>query len=175
MSTPGDVLNEVVPTLIRLARGPGALLLTAASLAVGSFAILALVLALEPGTWIPFVIASLLALPVGVLAVRRRRLHRQTESLTAHQTLTAGPSEAGAAPSERAFTDAVYESSLRTARVFPRVEAAQRAALAAAGGPVRAPYLKDDLRVTLLALLGTLAAVPLATLGAIITAIALLS
>ena len=32
---------------------------------------------------------------------------------------------------------------------MPRVEAAQRGAIAAAGGTVNAPYLKDDLRVTL--------------------------
>ena len=175
MSTPGDVLNQVVPTRIRLARGPGAALLTAASLAVGSFAGLALVLALAPGSWVPFVVASVLAIPVLVLAVRRHRLHQQAESLTAHRTIASEPAEPGTAASEQAISDAVYESTLRTARVLPRVEAAQRAALAAAGGPVRAPYLQDDLRVTLLALLGTLVAVPLATLGAIITAIALLS
>src|SRR5690606_6163665 len=60
------------------------------------------------------------------------------------------------------------------ARWFPRVEAAQRALLRAAGGPVNAPYLRDDLRVTLLAFLGTVAAIPLGVLGAFVCAFALL-
>jgi hypothetical protein len=74
-----------------------------------------------------------------------------------------------------ALNAAMAENAVRTARFLPRVEAAQRAALAAAGGPVRAPYLKDDLRVTLVALLGTLAAVPLSAIGAVITAVVLLT
>ncbi|UFU01752.1 hypothetical protein LQF12_09485 [Ruania suaedae] len=56
-----------------------------------------------------------------------------------------------------------------------RVEKAQRALLVAAGGPVRAPYLRDDLRVSALALLGTILAVPLAGLLAIIVALTLLA
>ena len=57
---------------------------------------------------------------------------------------------------------------------FPRVEAAQRALLRAAGGPVKAPYLRDDLRVTLVAFLGTVAAIPLGVLGAFGCAFSLL-
>jgi len=56
-----------------------------------------------------------------------------------------------------------------------RTEQAQRALLVAAGGPVAAPYLKPDLRVTMLALLGTLVAIPLAGLLAIILALVLLT
>ncbi len=56
-----------------------------------------------------------------------------------------------------------------------RVEKAQRALLVAAGGPVRAPYLKDDLRLSALALVGTLLAIPLASLLAIILALVLLT
>ncbi|MHB1063666.1 MAG: hypothetical protein ACYC1Z_04090, partial [Georgenia sp.] len=74
-----------------------------------------------------------------------------------------------------AMSAAMAEGTLRTARFLPRVEAAQRAALVAAGGPVHAPYLRDDLRVTITALVGTLAAVPLSVLGWIITAVLLLT
>lgn len=56
-----------------------------------------------------------------------------------------------------------------------RVQKAQRALLVAAGGPVRAPYLKDDLRLSALALVGTLIAIPLGALLAIILALVLLT
>ncbi|WP_139177633.1 hypothetical protein [Ruania alba] len=58
---------------------------------------------------------------------------------------------------------------------FTRVEKAQRALLVAAGGPMHAPYLKDDLRISGLALLGTVLVVPLASLLAIILALVLLT
>jgi len=56
-----------------------------------------------------------------------------------------------------------------------RVEQLQRALLVAAGGPMAAPYLKDDLRWSTLAFVGTLIAVPLASLLAIILALVLLT
>ncbi|KAE8764515.1 hypothetical protein [Georgenia thermotolerans] len=187
MTATGDFLNQVVPTLVRLARRPGGLLLTAAGLGVGVFGALGLLAGLTGtggGAWVPLVLALVLAVPVLVLAVRRERLQRQTRDLhvrTVHQ-----PSrdvvvvEPGAVPDPvqaemDALSAAMAENAVRTARFLPRVEAAQRAALAAAGGPVRAPYLKDDLRVTLVALLGTLAAVPLSAIGAVATAAALLA
>ena len=57
---------------------------------------------------------------------------------------------------------------------FATNAAAQRALLRAAGGPVNAPYLRDDLRVTLVAFLGTVAAIPLGVLGAFVCAFSLL-
>ncbi len=45
--------------------------------------------------------------------------------------------------------DAMMEQTQLRDTWMPRVEAAQRGAIAAAGGTVNAPYLKDDLRVTL--------------------------
>mgnify|MGYP001815729512 CR=1 FL=1 len=181
MSTPGEVVNQVAPALIRLARAPGAILLAAATLAVGSFAALGLIHGLGSAgarAWLPFALAALLSVPVIVLAVRRHRLHAQVASVTDHPTIH--PPAGSAATPERIQSDddalsaARAEGRIRTARVLPRVEAAQRAALAAAGGPIQAPYLKDDLRITLVALLATLAAIPLGTLGAIVTAILLL-
>lgn len=56
-----------------------------------------------------------------------------------------------------------------------RVEQVQRALLVAAGGPTGAPYLKDDLRLSTLAFLGTLVAVPVGSLLAIILALVLLT
>lgn len=44
---------------------------------------------------------------------------------------------------------------------MPRIEAAQRAAIAAAGGTDNAPYLKGDLRITIIFALTTMMTVPL--------------
>jgi hypothetical protein len=185
MSAPADVLNQMVPPLVRLARRPGALLLEVAGFAVGSFLLLAVVHGVQgngPSSWVAAVVAIVLALPVVDLALRRHRLQARTEGLDVH-TVTGsrellirdGEPAADRSDSADAFAAALAEHRIRAVRFLPRIEATQRAALAAVGGPVNAPYLKDDLRVTLLALLGTLAAIPLGTLGAIITAIALLS
>jgi hypothetical protein len=193
MTAAGDMLNQVVPTLVRVARRPGALLLAAAGGAVGIFALLGLLLGTGGSTWtswIPFAVAVVLAVPVLVLALRRAKLQAQTHDLELRHTVvgSSGGTEVvvidshGQDPARHALQDevdtlnaAMAEGAVRTARFLPRVEAAQRAALVAAGGKVRAPYLADDLRVTIVALLGTLAAVPLGTLGAIVTAVLLLA
>jgi hypothetical protein len=186
MTAPADVLNQVVPPLVRLARRPGALLLQVAALAVGAFLLLGLVDGIQGTSWVawfPFGLATVLAVPVVALALRRHRLQVRTRDVELnHRTIPAGSSEIVVRDGEpllppatsAAIAAAIAESRLRTARYLPRVEAAQRAAIAAAGGTVNAPYLKDDLRLTVLALLGTLIAIPLATLGAIVTAFALL-
>lgn len=57
--------------------------------------------------------------------------------------------------------DAKMEASQPRDTWMPRVEAAQRAAVAAAGGIVNAPYLKDDLRVTIASAILAALAVPL--------------
>lgn len=188
MSAPADVLNQVVPPLVRLARRPGALLLEVAACAVGSFLLLGVVHGVQgdgASSWSAVVVAAVLAVPVVDLTLRRHRLQRRTEGLDVHRTVAPASREvviqdgepvAGMSPEARdAFAAALAEHRIRRARFFPGLEATQRAAVAAAGGTVNAPYLKDDLRVTLLALLGTLAAIPLATLGAIVTALALLT
>ena len=201
MTALGDFLAQVVPGLVRVARRPGLLLLRAAGLTVGSFAALGIVrawTAIGWTAWVPLALAALLALPVVVLAQRRARLQATTEGLDPHRTIEvtspsgrvgaggdpgtprgARPSGDARPSSAQAELDsldaAVREGALRTARYFPRIEAAQRAGLLAAGGPVNAPYLRDDLRVTFVALVGTLAAVPLGALGAIVTAVLLLS
>lgn len=190
MTATGDVLNQVVPALVRVVRRPGALLLRAAAVAVASFALLGLVFALTGAgagwaAWLPLVLAGFLAVPVVVLAVRRERLQARTDELARHRTVIAGAGEvarSGGAARRDPLQDemdsvaaAMAESGVRTARFFPRIEAAQRAGLLAAGGPVNAPYLRDDLRVTIAALLGTVAAIPLATIGALVTVVGLLA
>lgn len=60
-------------------------------------------------------------------------------------------------------------------RALGSIDRAQRALLTAAGGTAGAPYLKDDLRITVASLLGTLVAIPLGALAAIILALVLLT
>lgn len=60
-------------------------------------------------------------------------------------------------------------------RVLGRMERAQRALLTAAGGPVNAPYLVDDLRITVLAFAGTLATIVVGGFAVLVLAIVLLA
>ena len=60
-------------------------------------------------------------------------------------------------------------------RVLAKVEQGQRALLTAAGGPVAAPYLKDDLRITVLSLIATLIVLPIGVLSTIILGLVLLT
>lgn len=66
---------------------------------------------------------------------------------------------------ERIERDRLHDAAAEAAQLretwMPRIEAAQRSAIAAAGGLVNAPYLKDDLRVTLLSGIFTLLSIPL--------------
>lgn len=60
-------------------------------------------------------------------------------------------------------------------RALGSIERAQRALLTAAGGTPGAPYLADDLRLTVASFVGTLLVLPLATLMGIILAVLLLT
>lgn len=183
MTSNAELLNEALRSLVRLADRPGAALVRVAGLGVGVFALLGLVYRLgntDPSGWLPFALAAVLAVPVVVLAVRRWRLRALALDAPSAPTVTPRvgevvvPGTDDGVPHEP-VAEAIVEGRIRTARFMPRVEAAQRAAVAAAGGTVNAPYLRDDLRVTIAALIGTLAAIPLSTLGSIVTAIVLLS
>ncbi|MFN8048811.1 MAG: hypothetical protein U0P48_09590 [Ancrocorticia sp.] len=70
--------------------------------------------------------------------------------------------------------DAKMEATQLRDTWMPRVEAAQRAAIAAAGGTVNAPYLKDDLRVTIVSAILSGLAIPAATFFAFVAFFALL-
>lgn len=65
--------------------------------------------------------------------------------------------------------------AVRSPKLFmPRIAALQQILLHTAGGPARAPYLRDDLRVTVLAFIGTVVAIPLGALGALVCFILLI-
>ena len=75
------------------------------------------------------------------------------------------PKDAFADSEETIERDRLHDAAAEAAQLretwMPRIEAAQRSAIAAAGGLVNAPYLKDDLRVTLLSGIFTLLSIPL--------------
>lgn len=160
---------------------------------------------------------ALLALPVVVLGLRRRRWIRLTqESHTVERrTVTADTSvdliridslsdkveddmtgiegEEDVRAVMDAFTEIqLPETSRRGAgarltrvfgfgrfaligRVFGRMERAQRALLTAAGGPTKAPYLVDDLRVTVAAFAGTMLTIAVGGLTILVLAAVLLA
>ncbi|MGC0251647.1 hypothetical protein [Pseudactinotalea sp. Z1748] len=60
-------------------------------------------------------------------------------------------------------------------RALAAIDRAQRALLTAAGGTAGAPYLKDDLRITVASLFGTMLAIPLGALAVIVLALVLLT
>lgn len=182
-------MNQIATNLVRLTRRPGFLLLGAATVPVVVFVLLALLVGLQAATgggWALFAVALLLAVPVALLAIRRERLRRTTDGFPGagavvaggvvdHPAIPATDPLTGAVGAEAGtWAEAVAETQIRTARWLPRVEATQRALVRAAGGVVNAPYLRDDLRVTLLAVVGTLLAIPLATLGVFLAAFVLL-
>lgn len=70
--------------------------------------------------------------------------------------------------------DARMESEQRRDTWLPGIEAAQRAAIAAAGGTVNAPYLKPDLRITLLSAVLTMALTPVGIFFVIVALFSLL-
>lgn len=182
-------MSRIAADLVRLARRPGALLLWAAGVPVGVFVFLALLVgrqATTGGGWTLLVLAALLAVPVLVLAVRRERMRRRTRAAATPGVVLGGgvvdrPAPDGTDPRAAAlgaeagtWEEAVRETRIHAARWLPRVEATQRALVRAAGGLANAPYLRDDLRVTLLAFLGTVVAIPLGVLGSFVAAFTLL-
>ncbi|WP_148058822.1 hypothetical protein [Bogoriella caseilytica] len=192
-SVAGQALNQLVPMLVRLARPPGLILLLAASVTVLLLGVLGWLYG-SGGTqwtaWVPLALAVILAIPVVVFGMRRARLNRRTRGLqltvrSGVTVLVKRPGEGKSAREdgslsgidpqrEREHLEAARaELRVRQARFLPRFEAAQRAARALAGGGDHAPYLRDDLRVTLLALVGTVLAIPTATVAALITGILL--
>lgn len=182
MIQPGS-MSIILPLLERIGRGAGrALVGVAASLD------LLLVLAgwkvahLSEGTWLPLIVALVLAVPITVFAWRRHRLETRVDA-TQQRLVPRAPTSAPVAPGAsdivvRTVSDtaeeqrkriiaqeraqkAMAESAKRRDTYLPRIESAQRAAIAMAGGVENAPYLKDDVRVTLISLIATVIAIPL--------------
>jgi len=180
-----DLINKVFPAMIRFGSRPGSILLAMAAIADGLYLLLSYLAARSAGSffaWFLFAVAVVLAVFIAVFAWRRERLTRHVddmEAALAAQNLSAGVVAMPAPAADRLsdelglLQEVQWENSIRTARYLPRVEAAQRAMVLAAGGTVNAPYLKDDLRVTLVALLGTIVAIPAALLGAMMSVVVL--
>ncbi|MBZ2195212.1 hypothetical protein [Occultella gossypii] len=220
MGSLGDSMGNLAAFTARLLGGPSRFLIIAATAVLTLALILDVVLLTSPGgpgvagSVALLALPALLAVPVVVLAVRRRRWLRAVASLGEHRVVSIEPGtrlSTGDALVEQveedmhgrageddvnavfdAFTEAAVTGSAKGAgarltrilgvgrlgvigRALARVDQAQRALLAAAGGPVAAPYLKDDLRVTLAAALGVFVAIPIGSLMAIILALVLLA
>lgn len=176
--------DDVVPILVRLAMRPGAAVVGAAAwgvVLVGCLGGLCLAYGREPMGVVALVVAVVSSAFAAVLFVRRRRLLAALDSVGGAEVISGdarvakyepGGAPGGPAAAVRGAIGSLAEGlgragqeyALRPARFWPRVEAAQRAALAAMGGPVRAPYLRDDLRVTLVALIGTFLSLPVLAL-----------
>lgn len=211
------VLARTVGQMLSL---PTKALLVVATWVLGVAALLVLLLIVTDsagtvGTVLAIAAVAALAIPVMMLARRRRRFLRATEeAATDHQVILPGPSdsteitpvdltarieeEMHGRPGEedvQILFESITESraprpshgsGARVTRIFSigrfspigralgSIERAQRALLTAAGGTAGAPYLKDDLRLTVASLLGTMVAIPLGALVAIIVAILLL-
>ncbi|QRV01492.1 hypothetical protein JTE88_05095 [Arcanobacterium phocisimile] len=185
MSITAGSLNYLLPIIERFTRLPGKILvavagsITALSLTVGWFA------GRSSATWIgwwPFAVSVFFAYAVIIFAVLRFRLQRAVDATIEKLTGTIADSTAVTiidedgnliGNSEYSFddeiqrvrnaqrrSDAQKEAADKRNVFFPRVEAAQRAAIAGAGGVENAPYLRDDLRITIVTALLSVASIP---------------
>lgn len=180
MSPLPGALSVILPLLVKILRGPGKLLV------IANGAIIALVLWLtvnavsdgHSAAWVPLIFGAIFAAAILIFGVRLAKLSRYVDQLEQLQDRTSGQeimTRDGRSVTEedarQRFQDASWEASQKTGRFMPRVEAAQRAAIAAAGGTVEAPYLKADLRVTIVSGLLAMAAGPVGFILLIATAI----
>lgn len=177
---PGS-LSLFLPLLVKMLKGPGKFFIALNGLMTGLLLWLA-IRAVQDGhsaVWVILVIAAVLLLGIVVFAIRGYQLSKHVDdleklNLDAGQDVeiyTADGRSTRDAEMEQRFTDAAYEASRRDTSFMPRVKAAQRAAIAAAGGTVQAPYLKADLRITIIAGMLTMIAGPLSFFLFIITAV----
>lgn len=170
-------VSRLIEALLRMSSEMSRGLVIAAGLFVAIFLGISYGSAIANGlfiSWLLFALAVVLTVSVGVFAWRRHRLSKALDEVQEQVYVSSGTVSASADAAEHGtpadpFIENVYvETELSEARFFPRVEAAQRAMVRSAGGTVNAPYLKDDLRITMVSFIGTLAAVPLAFSGGFI-------
>lgn len=231
----GAMSSSLPTSLAALARGAGQLLRIPTAFLLGWAGLVLVVLGLQlwallappqgpgpVGSAVLLGLLGLLALPVVVLAVRRRRWLRLSGEAAARQPGEIVSPAAGSPRSTeiltidslgdrveddmrglegeqdvRAVMDAFTEVQLPEAsrrgagprmtrmfgvgrlavigRVFGRMERAQRALLTAAGGAAQAPYLRDDLRVTVASFVGTMLTIAVGSLGILVLAAVLLT
>lgn len=182
MSSHADLVHRVAAAIIGFARRPSKWLLLAAAVTLGVFTALAiLILNRADGfaSWIPLILAGLMAVPVIMLAVRRQRLlnaiasvgqHRVVHIETPGEVITAGHDE-GSDPLAGhlgVFATRLTGGTHHGRGWFPNVSAVQSVLLNALGGTVNAPYLRDDLSLTFAVAVATLIVVPLAAGGSVI-------
>ena len=184
MSITAGSLNFLLPVIERLTRLPGRVL----AIASGCVSSLALFVGWGAGRssgtvwgWWPFVMALVFAGFVGLFAVLRFRLARAvdatidrlTTAATGTSDVTVLNEDGSVVGTSHSFddevarvqaaqrrADAAREAANKRPVFLPRIEAAQRAAIAGAGGVEKAPYLKDDLRLTIVSAVMSLAAIP---------------
>lgn len=193
-------LKDIVPVIENLTRLPGQLMGRALAVLSTFVAVLGWFVG-RAGEgfidWLPFA-AGILGLGVaGFFTWRRYRLANavgvwvknqestiQGEAATSEdvtiisQDGTPLGTNSRATPAEDTDAQRNYDAMMEETQLrdtwMPRVEAAQRAAVAAAGGTVNAPYLKDDLRITLVSAIATGVLIPIETLFAFIAFFAVL-
>lgn len=207
MSPFAGSLSILLPVVERLTRGPGKILILAATTCDVVLLILGFLAGRTEGgaAWIPFSVGVLLALFTATFAILRHRLEKGVEATAERlakpegtgyrpqsDVTTTAPSssqeltilsandnplpegmedEIKRARNLQRQADAQRESAQRKDTFFPRIEAAQRAAIAAAGGTQNAPYLKDDLRITMVSAIGTAVLIPIASFMVLVAAI----
>ena len=178
-----ETVSRLLPTIMMMARRPGKAVLILASLVLAIYTLASVLLLNTSHTFIaflPLATAVVAWIAVGTFAWYRARINQQLPDRSTSRDLAApaGASNDGLDARYRAEAEALgsayQESRIHTVRFLPRIEAAQRALLRAAGGPVQAPYLRYDMRWVLLSFLGTIAAIPLALAGSAICFLALL-
>lgn len=182
-----ELINSLLPAVIRFSARPGLWLLRLAAVADAFFLLVAFLAVRNAGgplAWLLLLVALAFSLATAAFAWRRQRLSRHVaameEALTQQRlggaevgSTVANPAAARVQEDFLLWEEVRLENSIRSARYLPRVEAAQRAMVRAAGGVVAAPYLKDDLRITLVTFLGTIAAIPAAMAGSFLALLVL--
>ncbi|MDO5720748.1 MAG: hypothetical protein Q4P05_08435 [Actinomycetaceae bacterium] len=142
------------------------------------------------GWWIPLIVGLASLAITGFFILRRTQLHNALEqsgprdvidndaqSLTILDENGRDPEYELRAFAQRegeAFGRARREYHHRTARFFPRIEAAQRSLRSYVDPTYDAPWLEHDIRPTLVAFIATAISIPVCGFFTVITAIALI-
>lgn len=160
----------VLPALVRMSTQPRRGLVRMASVATLVFLVISFVAGQITGlaiTWIMFALSVALTALVSLFEWRMRRFTKRADaaeqiSYVTNSTVSVPLAEQSGAPY---VYDLRGDETGPQVRYLPRVAAMQRAMIEAEGGTVNAPYLRDDLRITLVSFIGTLLALPLSLSG----------
>ncbi|WP_216402545.1 hypothetical protein [Arcanobacterium phocae] len=185
MSITAGSLQYLLPIIERIVRFPGKIVVVAS----GIITALALAMGWAAGrtaesvvSWWPFIVSVIFTVAVATFGVLRFRLAQAvdssidkiTQSLAGSDDVTIiNPDGTYVDANTHTFDDEVARVRASQRRLdaqaaaaykrnvfFPRIEAAQRAAIAGAGGVENAPYLKYDVRIILLSAILSIVAIP---------------